>query len=514
MRTAWRISAALLTLGLAAAAQSSSAWKNGCAGAAAATTGNVTWTPSLCQEFNGALAPADAQAFSFDLGNGGFGNQEIETYCGPPGYAGNPAGCPASFDPSTSNAYLDGAGHLVIQVLHNLADGNWYSARLKTQNVQAFGYGRIEASIELPDTTNPGLWPAFWWLGTDIASVSWPDCGEADIMEDWSPQVYNGPGVFGNRATLHTAQNNGDGSGLNGAYTFPNGEQANTAFYAYGVIWSANLLQFYVAPAGAPGTSIRPFLILTPSDMQSPSLWPFNVSGGSGTVFLLANVAVGGVLGGSTANTASPDKMLIDYIREYSASSVPAPSLGQPPAISITAGAASGNSSTFTPAPAPGTGYVYFSCDTDAPKASCSIQTNDPLNHYVVNSDANPAETVTVTVNTTSNAGLPAPPPARPPAAALWAIGLAAALALAVFRRARRRPRLAAIGLAGIALSAIILLACGGGGNVMPPASGNNFNGTTPGTYTVNVYAFTEANTGSGANATADAKASLQLKVN
>ena len=80
----------------------------------------------------------------------------------------------------------------------------WFSARMKTQGLQNFQYGRIEASIQLPDTTNQGLWPAFWSLGSDINTTPWPACGETDFMEVWSPQVLNGPGPAGNRTTIHT----------------------------------------------------------------------------------------------------------------------------------------------------------------------------------------------------------------------------------------------------------------------------------------------------------------------
>ncbi len=42
----------------------------------------------------------------------------------------------------------------------------WTSARIKTQGLQTFTYGRIEARILLP--AGRGLWPAFWMLGADI----------------------------------------------------------------------------------------------------------------------------------------------------------------------------------------------------------------------------------------------------------------------------------------------------------------------------------------------------------
>jgi beta-glucanase (GH16 family) len=501
----WAINLAVCLLALAAPAGAQTPWAKDCSGVAGITVGSVKWTPALCQEFNGPQGPPDVTAWSFDLGNGGFGNNEAETYCGPPGYANNPSQCPTSFSVSTANSYLDGKGHLVIQAINS--GGSWYSARLKTQSLQNFVYGRIEASIQLPDTTNPGLWPAFWWLGSNVTTVPWPKCGEADIMENWSPSVFNGPGTTHNKASIHTAVT--AGNGLGGTYTFPSGEQVNTAFYAYGVIWSANMLQFYVIPTATPQTSIQPFFIVTASDLPSGDTWPFNAN-----AFLITNVAVGGTLGGSTANTPSPGRMTIDYIRAYAPSAVPAPGLGQAPGITVTAGATTGNTSTFTPDLAAGTGYAYFTCDTTAPKASCSINTDDPLNHFVVNSDAGTRESVSVAVATASNAEVPPVFFTRTPRRPFWLIaGLATLLAFIIFNLKRLGgPTFRhAMSLGAVVLGMALIIGCSlryvGGG------SGGN-SGTTPGQYTVTVYAFTESNTTNGANANADANVAIPLTVN
>src|SRR5690606_25875298 len=56
------------------------------------------------------------------------------------------------------------------------------SGRINSQKKQFFKYGKIEASIKLPKTAN-GLWPAFWMMGNDYATVGWPACGEIDILE-------------------------------------------------------------------------------------------------------------------------------------------------------------------------------------------------------------------------------------------------------------------------------------------------------------------------------------------
>src|SRR4029077_9095021 len=208
--------------------------------------GAVTWVPAFCQEFNSvALTAIDTTVWSFDQGNGvmGWGNNEVEVYCAPPGYGGNDPKCPNSLSTS-NNAYIDGSGHLVIQAINN--GGTWLSTRMKTQGIENFTYGRIEANIQLPDTTSQGLWPAFWSLGTNITTVGWPTCGEDDYMEVWSPSL-GGAGTGGNISTIHTKNTDGPGVQTNKhTFAFPSGMANNTMLHKYGVIWSANMVQHYV----------------------------------------------------------------------------------------------------------------------------------------------------------------------------------------------------------------------------------------------------------------------------
>jgi beta-glucanase (GH16 family) len=424
--------------------------------------------------------------WSFDLGNNnGWGNNEVEIYCGPPGYMNNPSQCPSMFSTTTNTVYLDGSGHLVIQPINN--NGTWISTRMKTQGIKNFQYGRIEASIQLPDTTNQGLWPAFWSLGSSFPGTPWPNCGEADIMEDWSPSIFNGPGPNGNRSTIHTAVTGGNGKG--GSYTFPRGQQANTAFHTYGVIWSANLMQYYV------DTPTNPFFIVTPSDLSSSDTWPFNAN-----IFLITNVAVGGTLGGGITNLVNPQPMIFDYVRQYTPSAVPAPTLGNPPSITVKAGATTANTSTFVPTLTAGTGFVYFSCSTNAPKASCALTTTDKLNPYVVNS-LNAGESVTVTITTAANAS--SPPLLSDPKIRFWLLIAILGILLSAFvafvpRRGRPALRSAYV-LTGFILVMGLIVGCGGGGSSTPPPLSG---GTAPGSYQVTVNAFTESNTSGNADAT------------
>jgi len=76
-----------------------------CSGVANISVGGVTYAPSWCLNFGGPVAAPSGTLTNWDLGNnGGWGNGELEYYCGPPGYSGNPSQCPTTFSQSTSMA--------------------------------------------------------------------------------------------------------------------------------------------------------------------------------------------------------------------------------------------------------------------------------------------------------------------------------------------------------------------------------------------------------------------------
>src|SRR5256885_4298431 len=379
MRTQLLLSALLLTI---CAAQVSNAQ---CPGITNSTTGAVTWTPQWCDEFNGGLNSAiDSTRWTFDTGNSGFGNNELETYCDP---ASNTVPCSTGHP----NAYIDGRGHLAIQA--RSVGSTWTSARLKTAGKQSFNSGRIEASLQIPSHT--GLWPAFWNLGSQ-PGVSWPMVGESDIMENW-PVTSNiaGPGATGNCSTIHTRVTGDSGEGR--CFTLPTGQQIDTAFHTYGQIWSANMIQYYI------DDHTRPSLVLTASDRPAGDTWPFSSS--ANPFFLILNTAVGGTLGAPTDSaTGSQPPMLADYVRQYVPSPV-VPQLSQPAALTVKAGATSGNTASVTVTQTQGTGRTAFSCMTSAPKTSCLVTTSDSVNQYTADFSSSSTTTATVTVTTTGGNG-------------------------------------------------------------------------------------------------------------
>jgi beta-glucanase (GH16 family) len=438
-------------------------------------------TPVWSDEFTGQLGtPIDATKWVFEAGILKV-NNEVEYYCSP-GMTSN--GC----NSTQANAYMDGNGHLVIQAIKiNTStaaySGSWTSARMTTNGMKQFQYGRVEARMTLP--IGPGLWPAFWALGISNG-CNWPACGEEDYMENVPASAGLGPTKIS--STLHGPGYSG-ANGLHAVYTFPASGDV-TGFHTYGAIWSPNMVQFYVDdPANV-------FFVRTASDVPAGQQWVFNHP-----FYLLMNLAVGGDgswPGPPGATTPTPAVMTVDYVRIYQALAVTLPSFGTPPAITVKAGSTSGNSSTFSAGDAAGSGRVYLSCSTDAPKATCQVKTNDSLNPFTLDFTSGSTATVTVSLATTANAAA---------TAFRWGLrnvgGVVAILSvLAIFhflsrlRGSALRPG-PALGM-GLLLVVANLPGSSGGSSVAPPSGG-----TTPGSYTITVNAYTVSGNGSQADATA-----------
>jgi beta-glucanase (GH16 family) len=243
-------------------------------------------------EFNGNVQQSqpDPHNWTYDVGGGGWGNREYETYCA---YASNTAPC----DAAAPNAYVGADGYLHI-VARNSAKRIYTSARLKSQGLRSFRYGRIEARIKMP--AGQGFWPAFWMLGDNIDTVTWPACGEIDIMES----VGKFPAT--NFGSIH-------GSGFTGtsittSYALPGGGKFADAFHTFGILWSPREMKFYVDdPSNVYAT-------YTPASLTAGGIWPFD----SGNFFFILNLAVGGGWPGPPdATSVFPQEMLVDYVRVY-----------------------------------------------------------------------------------------------------------------------------------------------------------------------------------------------------
>ena len=113
---------------------------------------------------------------------------------------------------------------------------SYTSGKVTTKAKIAIKYGVIETRVRVPDL-NLGGWPAVWLLGT--ANYNWPRCGELDMMEMGSRQVFR---------DLHDEHNGGNGADNS---TVNQVVGANAIFYSDDAVTPEN-------PSGAASISWDP----------------------------------------------------------------------------------------------------------------------------------------------------------------------------------------------------------------------------------------------------------------
>lgn len=183
-------------------------------------------------------------------------------------------------------------GNLVITAKKETVNNLLYtSARMNTLNKVSAQYGRIEARIKLP--LGAGLWPAFWMLGTNINAVSWPQCGEMDIME----HINDTNTIYG---TMHWNVSGAVQYGLTTQISNPDD------YHVYAIDWDTNSIRWYV-----DGTLYCTGNIQNDVNNTGAFHLPF---------FVVLNLAVAGDFPGQTVDLSKlPASMYVDYVRVYKA---------------------------------------------------------------------------------------------------------------------------------------------------------------------------------------------------
>ena len=189
------------------------------------------------------------------------------------------------------------SGNLLIQA--KKSGTSWTSARIKSQGLRSFKYGKIEFRAKLPSGIGP--WPAAWLLGANIDTAGWPGCGEIDVME-WKGTT---PTVVGH--ATHSPSRNGG----NPIQTTASVSNPSTGFHTYAVFWEAGKVTFSV-----DGT--------TTGTWSTPDSPVFEKE-----FFLLLNLAMGGSYVGNTIDSSlTSAEYYVDYVRVFQAdaATVSAPS--------------------------------------------------------------------------------------------------------------------------------------------------------------------------------------------
>lgn len=239
------------------------------------------WQLVWSDDFSGPAGNLpDPAKWTYDIGIGpgqdGWGNQELQVYTDKP-----------------ENVSIDGGGNLII--IAKRTSSGFSSARIKTQGLFSQQYGRFEARLKTP--YGPGIWPAFWMLGENIETVSWPQCGEIDIMELRGQEPHK---IHG---TIHGPGYSG-GNPITKSYALKNG-RFDTDFHVYAIEWDEDKIDFFVDD----------YLYQRIEKSDVPGEWVFNQP-----FFLILNVAVGGnYVGFPTDETPFDQQMVVDYVKVYQA---------------------------------------------------------------------------------------------------------------------------------------------------------------------------------------------------
>lgn len=229
-------------------------------------------------EFEGTSLNSDF--WTHELGASGWGNNELQYY-------------------RPENTQVKD-GNLIITARKETFQGaNYTSSRIITKEKKEFTYGRVDIRAVIPK--GQGIWPALWMLGSNISEVSWPKCGEIDIME-----MIGGSGrektVHG---TIHwydeTSPNANKHANYGGSTSLSSGIFSDK-YYVYSIEWDATSIKWFIDGVKFHEVST------TPSHLSE-----FNLSH-----FFIFNIAVGGNWPGNPdGTTVFPQKMMVDYIRVF-----------------------------------------------------------------------------------------------------------------------------------------------------------------------------------------------------
>ena len=236
------------------------------------TEDSNNWSMVWSDEFDGTAINPQVWVHDIGTGNGGWGNNELQYYTNSP-----------------NNIEVSNGSLKITARQENLNGSNYTSSRIITNNLMEFKYGKIESRIKVP--IGQGLWPAFWMLGANFETASWPQCGEIDIMEHINNEsVTNG--------TMHWNYNSSH------VYKGSSAPFDENAFHVYGLIWDSTSATF---------------------TLDGHAYYKFPFVDGNNTApifqksfFFLLNVAVGGNWPGNPdVTTVFPATMEVDYIRIY-----------------------------------------------------------------------------------------------------------------------------------------------------------------------------------------------------
>jgi beta-glucanase (GH16 family) len=170
------------------------------------------------------------------------------------------------------------------------------SACITTLGKRSWKYGRFEIRARID--TRPGLWPAFWTLGT---AGQWPANGEIDIMEYYRGMLLANVAWGTDRRFVAKWD---DSKKPIKEFKDPGWSRA---FHVWRMDWDEKAIRLYV-----DGELLNETDLAETINGDGSRRNPFKQEH-----YLLLNLAVGGANGGDPKGTEFPAKFEVDYVRVY-----------------------------------------------------------------------------------------------------------------------------------------------------------------------------------------------------
>lgn len=234
-------------------------------------------TPVWSDEFDYSGAPNPTK-WGYDLGGGGWGNNEAQFYTN-----------------RLENARVEDGRLVITAIKEKMENREYTSTRLISKGKGDFLYGRFEVKAKLP--SGRGTWPAIWMLPTDWEYGGWPRSGEIDIMEHvgYDPERVH--------ISTHTEAYNHIKNTQKTAIKSVPGAMAE--FHVYRVDWTPYAVRGYID---------NQFIFEHINEGKGVDAWPFDKK-----FHLLINLAVGGNWGAVQGidDTVFPAVFEVDYVRVY-----------------------------------------------------------------------------------------------------------------------------------------------------------------------------------------------------
>ena len=180
------------------------------------------------------------------------------------------------------------------------------SGRIVSKSNLQVLYGRIEATIEVPNPSN-GLWPSLYLLGANIDDVGWPESGSMALMQVGSAKALQ-QGQAKTRVDSSLFWENNNNGEVESHSDSINTVDLTEGYHTYAMDWTPDSITTYV-----DGNQIMSKDI---SSAGCPTCLAFHKP-----FFLSLSLAVGGSYTGindeSDVTASLPAEMLVDYIRIY-----------------------------------------------------------------------------------------------------------------------------------------------------------------------------------------------------